>query len=112
VCPRQVLKGVVDSLGAAGFEALSSLEYEWFNFRETPQTMADKGYMRPDPLTAGMFGYSVIRLAQNRPFFNALFDEMAAFRVPIEGFHTETGPGVVEAAILYADPVAAADRAV
>jgi glutamine synthetase len=112
VCPRQLLKRVVDKLGAAGFEALGSLEYEWFNFRETPQTMADKGYARPDPLSPGMFGYSVIRLAQNRPFFNALFDEMAAFRVPIEGLHTETGPGVVEAAILYADPVEAADRAV
>jgi glutamine synthetase len=49
---------------------------------------------------------------QNRPFVNALFDEMAAFGVPIEGLHTETGPGVFEAAILYSDPVEAADRAV
>jgi glutamine synthetase len=32
--------------------------------------------------------------------------------VPIEGLHTETGPGVFEAAILYAEPVEAADRAV
>jgi len=59
-----------------------------------------------------MFGYSIIRLAQNRPFVNALMDEMAAFRVPIEALHTETGPGVFEAAILYDDPVEAADRAV
>jgi glutamine synthetase len=37
---------------------------------------------------------------------------MSAFRVPIEGLHTETGPGVMEAAILYSDPLEAADRAV
>ena len=37
---------------------------------------------------------------------------MNAFRVPIEGLHTETGPGVFEAAILYSDPLEAADRAV
>jgi glutamine synthetase len=49
---------------------------------------------------------------QSREFLNALFDEMAAFRVPIEGLHTETGPGVFEAAILYSDPLEAADRAV
>ena len=49
---------------------------------------------------------------QNQPFLNALFDEMAAFGVPIEGLHTETGPGVFEAAILYSDPLEAADRAV
>jgi glutamine synthetase len=112
ICPRQVLKSVVERLGAAGFEVLAALEYEWFNFRETPQSLAEKGHARPETLSPGMFGYSLIRLAQNRPFINALYDEMAAFRVPIEGLHTETGPGVLEAAILYCDPVEAADRAV
>jgi glutamine synthetase len=34
------------------------------------------------------------------------------FKVPLEGIHTETGPGVYEAAILYADILEAADRAV
>ena len=41
-----------------------------------------------------MFGYSLLRINQNRPFFNALMDEMLAFGVPVEGLHTETGPGV------------------
>ena len=39
-------------------------------------------------------------------------DELCAFGVPIEGLHTETGPGVFEAAILYSDALEAADRAV
>jgi glutamine synthetase len=59
-----------------------------------------------------MFGYSILRLNQSRDYVNALMDDLAAFRVPIEGLHTETGPGVLEAAILYADPLEAADRAV
>ncbi len=112
VCPRQLLRGVVERAAAAGYSALTSLEYEFFNFRETAQSLADKGYARPQPLTPGMFGYSLIRLNQNRGYVNALFDEMLAFGVPIEGLHTETGPGVLEAAILYADPLQAADRAV
>ncbi|HEY0706290.1 MAG TPA: glutamine synthetase family protein [Polyangia bacterium] len=112
ICPRQVLRRVVQRCHDAGFAPATSLEYEWFNFRETAQTMADKGHIKPAPLTPGMFGYSIIRMNQNRPFLNALFDEMAAFDVPIEGLHTETGPGVFEAAILYSDPVEAADRAV
>jgi glutamine synthetase len=106
------LKGVVERLAAAGFSALGSLEYEWFNFRETPQSLAEKHHHAPQTLSPGMFGYSLIRMAQSRDFLNALFDEMAAFRVPIEGLHTETGPGVFEAAILYSDPLEAADRAV
>src|SRR5260370_34304336 len=32
--------------------------------------------------------------------------------MPLEGLHTETGPGVLEAAIKYTDVMAAADRAV
>ncbi len=112
ICPRQLLKRVVDRLRAAGFEALTSLEYEWFNFHETPQSLAEKNFTRLESLTPGMFGYSLLRMNQNAPFLNALMDEMAAFRVPIEGLHTETGPGVFEAALLYCEPVEAADRAI
>jgi glutamine synthetase len=111
ICPRQLLKKVIARAHAAGLWPLMSLEYEWFNFRETPQSLADKGYASPQPLSPGMFGYSILRLNQNHPFVNALFDEMAAFNVPIEGLHTETGPGVFEVAILYTEPLEAADRA-
>ncbi|MBL8742547.1 MAG: glutamine synthetase, partial [Myxococcales bacterium] len=75
-------------------------------------SLAEKGHTRPEPLTPGMFGYSLIRMGQNLPFFNALMDDMGAFGVPIEGLHTETGPGVLEAAILYSEALEAADRAV
>ena len=32
-------------------------------------------------------------------------------RMPLEGLHTETGPGVLEAAITYSDALEGADRA-
>src|SRR5262245_19397018 len=63
------------------------------------------------PLTPGMFGYSVLRQAANQPYFEAMLSELRAIGVPLEGLHTETGPGVLEAAILYSDAVEAADRA-
>jgi glutamine synthetase len=59
-----------------------------------------------------MFGYSLLRASQNQPFFKALMEEMPQFGIPIEGLHTETGPGVYEAAILYSEALEAADRAV
>jgi glutamine synthetase len=64
------------------------------------------------PMTQGMFGYSILRASQGSGFFHALFDELKAFGIPLEGLHTETGPGVYEAAILYSDVLEAADRAV
>jgi glutamine synthetase len=112
ICPRQLLKRVIGRGAAAGFSVLASLEYEFFHFRETPQSLADKNYVKPQPISPGMFGYSLLRMGQSRDYVNALFDEMRAFGVPVEGLHTETGPGVMEAAILYSDPLEAADRAV
>ena len=112
ICPRQLLKRVIARLEEAGFSAKSAFEYEFFHFRETPEALAERGHTRPEPITPGMFGYSLLRLNQNRDYVNALFDELAGFGVPIEGLHTETGPGVLEAAILYSDALEAADRAV
>src|SRR5260370_40163199 len=63
-------------------------------------------------MSDGMFGYSILRASQGSAFFHDLFDSLKAFGVPLEGLHTETGPGVYEAAILYSDALEAADRAV
>ena len=110
-CPRQLLKKVIRKAETLGYQVSVGMEFEWFNFRETPQSWAAKGYHSPEPITPGMFGYSIIRQTQNQPFFTAIMDELRDFRIPIEGLHTETGPGVYEAAILYSDALEAADRA-
>jgi glutamine synthetase len=111
VCPRNLLKNVLARARKAGFAAKCGVEYEWFNFRETPQSLAAKGNADPQPLTPGMFGYSVLRSSLNQPYFAALMDQLRAFGVPLEGLHTETGPGVFEAAIRFSDALEAADRA-
>jgi glutamine synthetase len=58
-----------------------------------------------------MFGYSILRSTFRNDFMNDLFELLAKFDVPVEGLHTETGPGVYEAAILYTKVSEAADRA-
>jgi glutamine synthetase len=107
---RQVLKRVLKRAEKLGFMPMCGLEFEWFNFAETPQSWADKKGVGPTPITPGMFGYSLLRANHSREFFNALFSELADFRIPIEGLHTETGPGVYEAAIVFSDALEAADR--
>jgi len=111
VCPRQLLKKVNAQAGKMGFSAVFSQEFEWFNFAETPQSARDKNYQHLQPLTPGMFGYSVLRTTLQQPFFNDLFELLGKFDIPLEGLHTETGPGVLEAAIKYSDVIEAADRA-
>lgn len=112
ICPRQLLRKVLGDVNKAGYSMVMSQEFEWFNFSETPQSLHDKGYKNPTPLTPGMFGYSILRSTLRNDFFDAIFDNMRRFDVPIEGLHTETGPGVYEAAITYGEPLLGADRAV
>ncbi|KAF9396018.1 hypothetical protein BGX21_009688 [Mortierella sp. AD011] len=101
VCPRGILKRVTDELATMGWEAMCGAEFEFFNFKETPETLAAKGHTEPQALTPGMFGYSLLRPALNQDYFYDIFDQCTEFGVNIESFHTETGPGVYEAALSY-----------
>lgn len=111
-CPRTLLKQIRQKCLDKGFNPQFAKEFEWFNFKETSQSLKEKNYFKPEPFTNGMFGYSVLRLSQNRQFYNSLFDLLLEFNIPLEGLHTETGDGVCEAAINYTDILEAADRAV
>ena len=111
VCSRQLLKKVGADAKQEGFTPMFSQEFEWFNFRETPQTAQEKNYKNMTPLTPGMFGYSILRTSLENPFFTDLFELLKKFDIPLEGLHTETGPGVLEAAIQYSTLIEAADRA-
>jgi len=112
VCPRQLLKKILRDAAGIGYEPMIGVEFEWFNFRETPQSLQYKAFNDLEALTPGMFGYSITRSSAESGFFNAIFDQLKDFDIPIEGLHTETGPGVYEAAILAGKAVETADRAV
>lgn len=111
-CPRSLLRRVVARAEEMGFTARFGPEYEWFTYRETPHGLAEKDYRSPTPLSPGMFGYSGLRTAQHADFLRDLYTQLTGCGVELEGLHTETGPGVLEAAIAHREALEAADRAV
>jgi len=111
LCPRRLLRRVVDRAAAMGFVATAAAEFEFFVFDETPHSIREKGYRNLKNLTPGWFGYSVLRSSVESDFNLALLKLCEDMDMPLEGLHTETGPGVLEAAIQYTDALAAADRA-
>lgn len=58
-----------------------------------------------------MFGYSLTRPIHNQGYYYGVYDACAKFRCNIEGWHTESGPGVYEAALEYGEIKEMADRA-
>jgi glutamine synthetase len=112
ICPRSTLRRVLDKAKAMGFSVYSAFEYEFFVFDETPESVREKGYRNLKPMTPGYFGYSVLRSSVHGEFYRELLDLCRAMDMPIEGLHTETGPGVLEAAIAVDEALRAADKAV
>ncbi|KAK4051804.1 hypothetical protein OIV83_002509 [Microbotryomycetes sp. JL201] len=93
-CPRGMLQRVAQQLTDSGFEAYAGAEYEYFQFRETPDSVAAKNFHDLKPLTSGMHGYSLLRPSLNSDYFHALYDNCASFGIPLEGkcigFDTDT----------------------
>ena len=85
-------------------------EYEFYQFR-APQshdgseknTSSTAVFLRENPvnslpsLTEGMFGYSITRPVHNQEYYYGIFNTCAQLGCGIEGWHTESGPGVFEA---------------
>lgn len=109
ICPRTLLTRIATEAKKLGFTPKFAQEFEWFNFKDLSDQHTT---LPPETITPGMFGYSLIRLSQNNDFVHELFDSLAEFDVAIEGCHTETGPGVLEACLIYDDVLKAGDKAV
>jgi glutamine synthetase len=110
-CPRNLLKHVTARARAAGYAPHFSCEFEYWVFRETPQSLREKGFRDLSALSPGMLGYSWVREGQHADFIEDVLEQMAGYDIDIEAMHTETGPGVYEAAIRHSDPLRAADMA-
>lgn len=87
-------------------------EYEFYTFRAPSSSSAPlsernssatASFLRKNPvdalpsLTEGMFGYSLTRPVHNQEYYYGVFETCERFNCGIEGWHTESGPGVFEA---------------
>ncbi|KAK3067320.1 hypothetical protein LTR53_015891 [Teratosphaeriaceae sp. CCFEE 6253] len=127
-CPRSLLERQVDKVEKKGYGALAGAEYEFFTFRAPSATLtttsdasrnssATAMFLQTNPvndlphLEQGMFGYSLTRPSHNQDWYYKIYDNCIKFRCDIEGWHTESGPGVYEAALEYGEIRGMADRA-
>lgn len=111
LCPRGLLARILKRAKSLGFTARAAFEYEFFLFNETPDSVREKGFQNLQPATPGFFGYSMLRNSVHAPWYEQLLALGQHMDFPLEGLHTETGPGVLEAAIAVDEAASAADKA-
>lgn len=125
-CPRSLLRNAVGKLQKAGYGAMAGAEFEFYTFRAPkdpslqttgPTSATTMPYLQNNDtqslphLTQGMFGYSLIDPVHNQDWFYNVFEACERFRCDVEGWHTESGPGVFEAALQFGEITEMADRA-
>jgi glutamine synthetase len=110
-CPRSLLKRMIGRAEGHGLRPLFAVEFEFFLFQETRDSLHEKAFRDLKPLDPGMFGYSWVRSGQDSELMREILETTAELDIELEGLHTETGPGVYEAAIRYDDALRAADKA-
>jgi glutamine synthetase len=103
-------------MGAEAQKLIILAEYEFFQFKAPKNeghernTSATAGFLRDNPvnalpsITEGMFGYSLTRPVQNQEYYYSIFNTCDKFNCGIEGWHTESGPGVFEAVRGFSHP--------
>ncbi|PGG97937.1 hypothetical protein AJ80_09613 [Polytolypa hystricis UAMH7299] len=124
-CPRGLLKTAAEKIEKAGYKSMAGAEYEFYQFRAPPTTLngAERNssstatFLKENPvdslppLTEGMFGYSLTRPVHNQEYYYRIFNTCREFDCNIESWHTESGPGVFEAALEFGEIKEIADRA-
>lgn len=111
LCPRGVLKRVLQIADSMDLNVQAAFEYEFFLFEETPHSIREKDYQNLKPITPGFFGYSMLRNSVHNEMYQDLLSLCEYMDFSLEGLHTETGPGVLEAAINVDSGLDAADKA-
>ena len=111
LCSRNLLRRVVLRAEQMGFSVLAACEYEFFLFNETPDSIRKKDYRNLQPFTPDSFGYSIIRNSVHSELYHEIFNLARDMNFPVESLHTETGPGVLEAALQVDEIRQAADKA-
>ncbi|KAF2859652.1 glutamine synthetase [Piedraia hortae CBS 480.64] len=117
-CPRSLLQKQCE--GLKDIKAMAGAEYEFYTFRAPSavnNSSATATFLQRNPvgdipsLDEGMFGYSLTRPVHNLDWYMNVYDTCRKFQCEIEGWHTESGPGVYEAALEYDEISKMADKA-
>ncbi|KAI9838785.1 MAG: hypothetical protein M1837_002314 [Sclerophora amabilis] len=123
-CPRGLLRTAFEKVQKKGFGAMAGAEYEFYQFRtpsphdtssernfpSTAKFLKENSVNSLPPLTEGMFGYSLTRPVQNQEYYYGIYDTCQKFDCGIESWHTESGPGVFEAALEFGEICGMADK--
>lgn len=108
--PRQVLKGQLERIAAAGFVPQMASELEFYTFKGDYAAIAEKLFTQLEPTTRYIIDYHILGTTADEDFLRQVRIQMPLADIPIESSKGEWGRGQHEINVEYADALTVADR--
>ncbi|TXH81929.1 MAG: glutamine synthetase [Rhizobium sp.] len=112
LCPRSILKRVLERVGSAGYAPRYGMELEYTLFDETPESARAKGYRNLKTATQHNSHDLVLYQVQQTEWYEAVAAMCEPLRINLAKMHEEIGGGFLEACIAAGEGLEPADQLV
>jgi glutamine synthetase len=110
VAPRQILKRQIERAKQQGLVVKTGSELEFYLFKDSFDTAAEKGYRELQPHSTYIMDYHILQTTKDEYLIRAIRNNMDGAGVPVEFSKGEFGKGQQEINLRYADSLEMADR--
>src|SRR5262249_202196 len=110
VAPRQILKRQIERAKQANFVIKTGSELQFYLFKDSSDTAAEKGYHHLQPHSTYIMDYHILQTTKDEYLIRQIRNNMDNAAVPVEFSKGEFGKGQQEINLRYADALEMADR--
>ena len=111
VAPRYILGRVLERAESQGLVAQMAAELEFMVYRETPESLREKGFSDLTPLFTEPAAYGIQRSTLDEPMIGAVRDQLEEFGILLQSSNAEGAAGQYEVNLVHGALPNAADDA-
>jgi glutamine synthetase len=108
--PRSILRRQLERAADHGYSAMGASELELYVFKDSYETVAEKGFINLEPIGRLIEDYHILQGTKEEHVIGAIRSHLERSGIPVESSKGEWGPGQQEIGLRYADLLEMADR--
>jgi glutamine synthetase len=108
--PRSILRRQLERAADRGYTAKGASELELYVFKDSYETVAQKGFINLEPIGRLIEDYHILQGTKEEHVIGAIRSHLERSGIPVESSKGEWGPGQQEIGLRYADLLEMADR--
>lgn len=110
VAPRQILRHQIERARRLGLEPVMATELEFYLWKETYDTVRQKGYQNLDTFGWYLEDYHFLQSSKAEPFYRQVRNQMRQAGIPVISGKGEAGPGQYEINLAHGPALGTADN--